>query len=76
MDEKYSNPVSFLVLGIILLGSGIVAFIYGSDENPYFDFEITRQQDILLITSYIIIIVSIILIAVGVFYILEAKNKK
>lgn len=74
MDEKYSNGVSSLVLGIILLGSGIVAFIYGSNENPYFDFEITRQQDILLITSYIVIIVSFILIAIGVVSILQIKK--
>jgi uncharacterized membrane protein len=74
MDEKYSDGRSSLVLGIILLVFGIVAFIYGSNENPYFDFEITRQQDILLITSYIVIFVSFILIAVGIFYILKVKK--
>ena len=74
MDEKYSNALSSLVLGIILLGLGIVAFIYGSNENPYLDFEITRQQDILLITSYIVIIVSFILIIIGVVSILQIKK--
>ena len=74
MDKKYSKALSFLVLGIILLGMGIVAFIYGTDENPALDFEILRQQDILLITSYIVIIVSFILIVIGVVTILQIKK--
>ena len=74
MDEKYSKAVNFLVLGIILLSTGIVAFIYGSNENPTLDFEILRQQDILLISSYIVIIVSFILIAIGVVSILQIKK--
>ena len=74
MDEKYSDGRSSLVLGIILLVFGIVAFIYGSDENPALDFEILRQQDILLITSYIVIIVSFIIIITGVVSILQNKK--
>jgi hypothetical protein len=74
MDEKYSKALSFLILGIILLGLGIFAFIYGTGENPTLDFEILRQQDILIITSYIVIIVSFILITIGVVSILQIKK--
>ena len=74
MDEKYSKAISFLILGILLLGMGIVAYIYGSNENPTLDFEILRQQNILLITSYIVIIVSFILITIGAFYRLQVKK--
>ena len=42
MDKKSSKAVSFLSLGIILLGLGIFAYIYCTDENPTLDFEILR----------------------------------
>jgi len=53
---------------------GIFAYIYDTGENPTLDFKILRQQNILLITSYIVIIVSFIIIITGVVSILQNKK--